>query len=199
MNKRLLATLISAVSLTVVPTVCAQTLQGNDAGFFVGANAGQGYYNGETDLRSNTYSASMGYRWGLGGRNSLGVEAGYVQPDTLVYSYSQLKSRAVTLGATYHLTFGGSGSGVHGFFAARLGYMHWKQDETGYGYSGYGYAYSADGTGSYAGVGIGINFNRHVGLGLYYDYYLADLYKDAYGDYYADGLSVPSLGLEVRF
>jgi hypothetical protein len=205
MNKLLLSASLAVVALTFVPAVQAASTSGNDAGFFVGARVGQGQFTGGSSDNTNTYSLDLGYRWAINGHNSLGFEAGYVKPKDIDYAYisgyGRLKSQAYTLGATYHFTFAGNHSGGHWFFAARVGYMHWNQDEkdTSYGSNYVGYVSSASGTGSYAGVGIGYDFNDHVGLGLNYDYYLSDVSDDGYGDYSINGLSVPSLGLEIRF
>lgn len=205
MNK-LLCTSIALAGLAIFPAAHARSTAATDAGFFVGAKAGQGYFNGDSDQRSNTYTVDLGYRWALGNRNNLGIEFGYVKPNDLEYdsllSNSNMETKAWSVGANYQVTFGGNGSGPHWFFAARAGYMHWTQD-TLTNVSSYGqpYAYrdSVTGTGSYAGVGLGFDFNEHVGMGLYYDYYLADISRDQYGNYYIDDLSVPSLGLEIRF
>lgn len=193
-----------------VPAAHAQSA-GGDAGFFVGAKAGQGYYSGNDSLSSNIYGVDLGYRWALGAGNGLGIEAGYVKPQTVKYNgygwRETLDTEAYTLGVTYRLTFGGTPNHGHWYFAARTGLMHWKQkDQVSASYN-YGYGspvvtytrYDNSGSGSYAGVGIGYDFNRNVGLGLHYDYYLADLYRDGDGGYHADGFSALTAALEVRF
>lgn len=203
-------TAILAGLCLAVPAVHAQAT-GGDAGFFVAAKAGHGYYNGDSSLGSNAYGVDLGYRWALGAGNGLGIEAGYIKPDTVEYnSYGwreTLDTEAYTLGVTYRLTFGGSPARDHWYFAARTGLMRWKQKNQATASYDYGYGapaitysrYDNSGSGSYAGVGVGYDFNRNVGLGLHYDYYLADLYRDNDGGYHANGFSTLTLGVEVRF
>ncbi|KRG44426.1 hypothetical protein ARC20_08375 [Stenotrophomonas panacihumi] len=160
-------------------------------GFFVGAQAGQGWVYEDVD--QDAFAVSAGYRWQAGPYVLVGVEltSGVLNDaEDTWYRYAKVNYGGV--GANARFNFGRS----PWFAAARLGYF--SADPDGEDDDG-----SFDGV--YAGLGIGVDAGRHFSFSLMYTgfFYSSTYYYRSY-NYSEYGTEVNradlvTVGVEARF
>lgn len=151
---------------------------------------------------SPSYGLEGGYRWQIGGHNSLGFEVGYADLGSqdsahpMDFISGTVRETAIILGASYRLDFAD-----RWFFEAGLGAMHARSKDKvsvqpGGGYD-YKFADNLSGNGRYFHAGIGYAFSPAFGLSLNFGSYHASF--DSSGYSFDRDLTSWSLGFNFRF
>lgn len=165
----------------------------DNGGFFIGAQAGQGWIY--EDVEQDALAMSAGYRWQAGPWTQVGVELSAGRLDeTTDGGWRYPKATYKALGANARMSFGDS----PWFMMVRGGYFDAEQDVPGGG------DFSTDG--GYAGLAVGVDINRHLNLTLGYtafvyadEYYDSDCDEDYTYDCDFNRADTVTLGVEARF
>lgn len=213
------------VALVAIALGSVAPLAHAQGSFFVGGQVGRVDLadTGFNDESGDFKSLNLGYRWQIGPRVQLGIEAGAGKIDGIEdrdeydVSYSggmvhvkeryALDADFVQIGANARFQFGADS---RWFGIARLGYLGYEQ-EFSESYSASGafvesgsYSESDDGGGVYFGAGVGVDVTPNFNLSLTLNgYAYSSLYYDDYDDeYYWDDVKTArtaTLGAEFRF
>ena len=164
----------------------ASSARQNGGGFFIGAQAGQGWIYEDVD--QDVLSFNGGYRWQAGSIALLGIELAAGRFDSTRYQNVPVpKAEFQSIGFTGRFNFGVNNP-VYGLVRAGYWTAEAKAGE-----------YSDEADGGYAGIGLGVDIGRHFNVNLVYSNYV---YATEY--YWEDEFTLSradmvTFGVEARF
>lgn len=174
-KKTLLALALSAAGLLAGPAAFAQSVNTDNAGWFINGNVGRTAINhGPYDGHDTGYAVNGGYRWSLAPNFSLGAEVGYndlgnIHPKNIfnsqpVVADNKSQLHGWTAGANAHLNLS-----QDWYLSGRAGLYSW----TGHGLSNdvNPVRKGLNDNSWYTGAGVGYNITPNLSVGVNYDYF----------------------------